>query len=225
MALLDSGCTKTVCGEVWLQYFLDSLRNEEYLKVVVSESKNMFKFGDNKMIKSLKLVKFPVIIAGVPATITTDVVKYDIPLLLSKEAMKKANTKIDFKQDKVIIFGREINIKFTSIGHYCIKLHNYFSEENYVKSNIVLFCKSITKSSSLEKQKIALKLHRQFSHPNSSRLINLLNDCEIVDEELISFIKELDTKCEICLKYKKSKPRPIVGFPLAKSFNETIAMD
>lgn len=225
MALLDSGCTKTVCGEVWLQYFLDSLCNEEYLKVVVSESKNMFKFGDNKMIKSLKLVKFPVIIAGVPATITTDVVKYDIPLLLSKEAMKKANTKIDFKQDKVIIFGKEINIKFTSTGHYCIKLDNYFSEENYVKSNIVLFCKSITKSSSLEKQKIALKLHRQFSHPNSSRLINLLNDCEIVDEELISFIKELDTKCEICLKYKKSKPRPIVGFPLAKSFNETIAMD
>ena len=171
MALLDSGCTKTVCGEVWLQYFLDSLCNEEYLKVVVSESKNMFKFNDNKMIKSLKLVKFPVIIAGVPATIITDVVKYDIPLLLSKEAMKKANTKIDFKQDKVIIFGKEINIKFTSKGHYCIKLDNYFIEENYVKSNIVLFCKSITKSSSLEKQKIALKLHRQFSHPNNSRLI------------------------------------------------------
>ena len=205
--------------------FLDSLCNEEYLKVVASESKNMFKFGDNKMIKSLKLVKFPVIIAGVPATITTDVVKYDILLLLNKEAMKRANTTIDFKQDKVIIFGKEINITFTSTGHYCIKLDNYFSEENYVKSNIILFCKSITKSSSLEKQKTALELHMQFSHPNSSRLINLLNNCEIVDEELISFIKELDTKCEICLKYKKSKLQPIVRFPLAKSFNETIAMD
>ena len=42
--------------------------------------------------KVLKKVKIPVIIAGIQATVTTDVVEYDIPLLLSKEAMKKAKT-------------------------------------------------------------------------------------------------------------------------------------
>ena len=40
--------------------------------------------------KSLKKVKVPVIIDGVQATVTTDIVEYDMPLLLSKEAMKKA---------------------------------------------------------------------------------------------------------------------------------------
>ena len=33
-----------------------------------------------------------------------------------------------------------------------------------------------------------------------------------------------DNKCEICIKYKKTKPRPIKGISTAKTFNETVAM-
>ena len=32
-------------------------------------------------------------------------------------------------------------------------------------------------------------------------------------------------KCEICIEYKRTKPQPAVGFPLAKTFNETVAID
>ena len=53
----------------------------------------------------LKL-KNPVIIVGVKATVTTDAVKYGIPLLLSEEAIKKAKTQIDFQEDKINIFGK-----------------------------------------------------------------------------------------------------------------------
>ena len=74
----------------------------------------MFKFGDNKMIKSNRCVKIPVKIAEPPVILSTDVIEYDIPLLLSKEAMKKANTQIDFCEDKVHIFGRKIDIYFSS---------------------------------------------------------------------------------------------------------------
>ena len=45
--------------------------------------------------KKHKLVKIPATSAGISATITTDVLKYDIPLLLNKEAMKKAYNHID----------------------------------------------------------------------------------------------------------------------------------
>ena len=54
--------------------------------------------------------------------IETDVVKCDIPLLLSKDAMKKAAMQIDFKADVVKIFGKPIKLFFTSIGHYCIPI-------------------------------------------------------------------------------------------------------
>ena len=37
--------------------------------------------------------------------------------------------------------------------------------------------------------------------------------------------KGLDDKCSICLKYKKPKSRAVVGFSLARDFNETVAMD
>ena len=42
-----------------------------------------------------------------------------------------------------------------------------------------------------------------------------------------SHIKDLDKdkKYEICIKYKKTKPQQVVGFALAKTFSETMAMD
>ena len=51
--------------------------------------------------------------------VVTGVVKCEI-LLLNKESMKKAGTKIDFVNDKVVIFGKEISLQFTSSGHYAI---------------------------------------------------------------------------------------------------------
>ena len=41
-----------------------------------------------------------------------------MPLILSKEAMKKAKTHIDFQRNKITIFGLKIDIKFTSAGQY-----------------------------------------------------------------------------------------------------------
>ena len=68
----------------------------------------------------------------------------------------------------------------------------------------------------VQKNIVALKPHRQFSHPHSEKLLSLLQDCEINDEELKSHIKDLDEKCEICIKYKRTKQQPVVGFPLLK---------
>ena len=60
--------------------------------------------------KSFWKVKFPVIIAGVQATVTPDVVESDIPLLLSKEATKKAKIQIDFQEDKINKFDKKLNV-------------------------------------------------------------------------------------------------------------------
>ena len=38
-----------------------------------------FKFGDSKLVKTLKKVKISIIIHGVQATVTADVMEYDIP--------------------------------------------------------------------------------------------------------------------------------------------------
>ena len=65
MALFNSGCTKTFCGETWLQHYLHSLSFNKYKQIETSKSNSSFKFCDSKLMKSLKKVKIPIIIAGV----------------------------------------------------------------------------------------------------------------------------------------------------------------
>ena len=50
-------------------------------------------------------VTIPAKIKNTNGSIVTDLVNNDIPLLLSKEAMKKANTQIDFSSDSVFTFS------------------------------------------------------------------------------------------------------------------------
>ena len=45
----------------------------------------------------------PVVTAGQNMLLTTEIIENDIPLLLSKDTMKKANTYIDFANDKIIL--------------------------------------------------------------------------------------------------------------------------
>ena len=185
----------------------------------------MFKFGDSKPIKSNKTVTLPVQIGDIKAKITTDVIDYDIPLLLSKEAMKKASTKIDFSNDEINIFDQRIKPHITSSGHYCLKLKNDHDNPSQQYASISLICKDIKNIPANEKPKVALKLHRQFAHPPAERLIQLILDSGIADADLSNHVHEISKNCQTCEKYKKAKPRPVVGFPIAKVFNETLAMD
>ena len=54
----------------------------------------------------------------------TDVVDTDIPLLLSKSAMKKSSTVIDFDKDTAVMFGEKQKLIKTTSGHYAILLTN-----------------------------------------------------------------------------------------------------
>lgn len=58
----------------------------------------------------------------------------ELPLLLSKEATKKADKK-DFIRDKINILGKEMDMKFTTSGHYLIPVSKIYkalddSDEN-----------------------------------------------------------------------------------------------
>ena len=81
-AVLDSGCTKTVCGESWLNNCIDTLSADDKQKVVESESNFKFKFGNT--VQAIKEVKIPLQIRNKEVDIHTDVINNELPLLLSK---------------------------------------------------------------------------------------------------------------------------------------------
>jgi len=89
-AILDTACSSTVCGIDWLKSYIQTLSEEEKLRIEENESETTFKFGDSNVFKSMKKVKFPVNIIADRANITADVVNCSIPLLFSKKSMKRA---------------------------------------------------------------------------------------------------------------------------------------
>ena len=82
-AILDSGCSTTVCGEHWLGNFVQSLSDEDRFKIKIEPSSQTFTFGDGNTVTSKRKVTIPCYMGGSSGELTTDVVGCNIPLLLS----------------------------------------------------------------------------------------------------------------------------------------------
>ena len=70
-----------------------------------------------------------------------------------------------------------------------------------------------------------LKLHIQFAHPSSNRLISLLKSTGSIDSETQSIINYIISKCIVCHRLQRPQAKPIVGFSHANDFNQIVAMD
>ena len=164
-------------------------------------------------------------LAGKDIHLETEVVPSNIPLLLSKQTMKRASAKMNFDRDTINLFGIEQVMVCTSSGHYAIpikKHHVYIPDERLKEDNLVLLNDV---NDSKDVKAVAKKLHEQFSHPISDKLIKLVKNAGMEDQELFDAIKEVGDRCDTCKRFKRANPRPAVYLPLASEFNDTIAMD
>ena len=55
-AMLDSGCTSTVAGKLWIDCYLQSLSNDDLSQVVWEESNKIFKFGGGETKQSMETI-------------------------------------------------------------------------------------------------------------------------------------------------------------------------
>ena len=85
----------------------------------------------------------PVFIGGIQAKLATDVTDYDISLLLKKDSTKKVNEIADFKNDKMIIFHKIVDIIHTDLGHCGILLKSLIKKDNFKNRQIFYFCSSL----------------------------------------------------------------------------------
>ena len=216
-AVLDSGCSQTVCGVEWLESFLDTLNDKEKEMVIYENSNSVFKFGDGKLWNSIKSAVLPVELAGKNVKIRTDVVEPNIPLLLSRNSMKKSSMMINFFEDTVVVFGQSLKLTTTTSGHYTIPL---FHAPTNQRVHAVLMTHSKD-----DKAKTAKKLHRQFAHPTADKLKKLLIAAGRKDSELLRAVDEATSSCDTCVRYSRPHPRPVVSMPMASVFNETVSAD
>ena len=233
-AVLDCGASQTVCGTEWYQCYLDSLGDEQLNQITESPSSTVFKFGVGSL-KALKQASIPVTICGRNIFLSVQIVKTDIPLLLSLSSMKKLGMNLDLPNDRVIIKDSSKNKKIfklnvSTTGHYVIPImeQNPTSDietENETFKQILVEETSSNQIKNKSPQEVAMKLHRRFAHASSNQLIRLLNNANIKNKAVFDELKNVEKICEFCTKHKRASPLPSVSIPLAYSFNEMVSMD
>ena len=97
-AILDSACSSTVCGEMWLKDYIESLDDKDKGRIKFNKSDKIFKFGGGERLSSVGQFKIPITLAGKQLILVTDVVKSDLPLLLSKKGNESGSHKIRFRE-------------------------------------------------------------------------------------------------------------------------------
>lgn len=219
-AVLDSACSSTVCGAKWMDDYLQSLKHDERDKVVSYPSSKTFKFGGGERLKSSGCFDIPATVVGKEVTIRTDVVESDIPLLLSKDSMKKAGVKLDLQNDTAEIYGVQVTLNETSSGHYCIPIDK---DEDITVETVCAV--NIERLDAQGRYRTLMKLHRQFAHPPEKRFKGLLEDAGAWHDDFQPIIDKIYETCEVCRLYKKTPPRPVVAMPMASRFNQKVCMD
>ena len=221
--IVDSGSPETCAGDDWINIYIESLSSHDRKSVRSDQAEASFRFGAGPVVKSNRVVHLPVYISSVRAFLTVHVVPVNIPLLVSRKSLKTAGAVLDFQNDQVSIFGVTIPLVITQSNHYCINfsrsLENYQSPENRV-----FFSSPISSHDEKCYQKVE-KLHKQFAHPESKRLIDTLRKTNPDDPNLLKIAEQVSESCKTCKIYKKTPLRPSVSLPTATRFNQRVAMD
>ena len=88
------------------------------------------------------------------------------------------------------MFGMKFQLDFTSSGHYMIMIHLTLSRIPHNNPLLLNFADIDT----YEKCKVADKLHKQFGHADSSRIVDLIKDAGMEDSDLSEYIKDVQDK-------------------------------
>ena len=221
--ILDSACTKTVAGKTWMDEFVSQLGDQERKKALDSKkaSSSLYRFGDGQETLSKHEITVPMSICGKNIPISVDIVEVEIPLLISRPTMTQLGMILDTANHTAIVEGKTVQLEFNRSGHYTIPVNEWTNEE----CKIVLHLEKLEASTKAEKMNKAKKLHRQFAHASKERLVRLMKTGGCNDKEFIKAIEKCCETCEFCQRYRRPKPRPIVGIPKATRFNEFVEMD
>ena len=216
--LLDSGCTRNVCGESWWLDYYDNLDEEDKNEVRVEDGgEKRFRFGGGEVLTALRKVTFPANLAGKRVRISSHVVRSPIPLLWSKPSMMKARVLLDLPEDRARILGSWTELDTTSAGHHSLSIRPQKEETEYSLVSLP--------ENDEEKKVVLVKLHRQLGHPRKETMVKLLKNVNCDDKMTRTMVAEINDKCQICKRFTTTPPRPVVSLPPACEFNEVLTVD
>ena len=121
-AVLDSRATNTVAGKGWYSCRISSLSFDEKTKIRRHKGTNIYQFSDGNLFTAIENIDIPMVLGKQHVMLNTAIFASDIPLFLSQKSMKKADMKLDFKNDNVVVFGESIKLIIRSLYYSNITL-------------------------------------------------------------------------------------------------------
>ena len=118
-AILDSGATKSVIGELTWQKWLE-LFARCGVEATAKKSVRDFRFGDGSTVRSSIEVTFPAMVFGRGTKVTASLIPGNTPLLLARPVLEEWQMVQDFATGKIRLFGDETwhSPGRTSNGHF-----------------------------------------------------------------------------------------------------------
>ena len=118
-AIVDTGCTGTVCGYKWLDDYLQ--KGGEILKEL-EPNDIKYRFGDGRLIKTQRRVALRVKIGKEPCALRVNVLQNDLPMLMSIDALTRLKAIINCEEQYIQANDEKIPLKQIKGGHLCINL-------------------------------------------------------------------------------------------------------
>ena len=75
-----------------------------------------------------------------------------------------------------------------------------------------------------EQMKMMRKLHKQFGHTPKEKFITFLKDAKSWHAGLEEYLDKIIDNCKGCLILKRNPDKPVLFMPMAKNFNEKVAL-
>ena len=221
-AAMDTCCTANVAGKKWTDIYIKSMSDNMRARLEGPfKSETAFKFGNQGELSSIGFYRLPVKIGGENYKIEVDIIDSDIPLLLSKNEMRRLGIGIDMKRDIVTINDKPLVVNTTSAGHYIIDLLDKGAVYNMHQVLMI----DIKRADTKEQKKVLEKLHAQFGHKNKQAFVNLLKAADKWEESYSKIIDNIIDGCEGCILKRRAPDRPIVALNMANDFNQILSVD
>ena len=122
-AIMDSGATRSVCGEAtWNQINEYLLMRGLSDKVDSKGESRDFRFGDGAVVRSKVSVTIPVCVAKSWKELKLHVLPGETPLLLARPDLERWKVVVDYGNKMVRVDGVAVKPAYTSNGHYMLNI-------------------------------------------------------------------------------------------------------
>ena len=254
VAIIDTGCNKSVAGREWSKEYLDALGDEDRRKVVIEDvpGGQKFRFGGGKVFDAKREIRAPVMIGTNRYYLRWHVVEAPIPLLWGKESMKKAGVLLDLPKDRARVKGEWMELITAEGSHYGIdllprtestrKFETLVAEEesedddrNSDKEDKEVSAKETKKRTGRNRtllpegeHKLFLKMrhiHRQLGHPCKRVWIKMLKEAGLWTKDISKSVDRIHEECGICKQYSNTPSNPVVSMMTASEPGKIVAVD